>query len=141
MIMCRSVERHSALMVLFFSHHLWSSIFDLSLAQRSGVQHRSFVFAMKRLNNGFYQSHTWRRCRQAYAASVGGLCERCKSLGIITAGRVVHHKIELTEKNYKDEKIAYGFDNLMLLCQSCHEQVHKGKKPYKFDAEGNIVAK
>ena len=94
---------------------------------------------MKRLNNGFYQSKTWARCRSAYVASVGGLCEKCKENGLINAGRVVHHIIPLTEKNCSDPKIAYGFDNLMLLCQSCHELVHRGSKPYKFDTNGRLI--
>lgn len=40
-----------------------------------------------------------------------------------------------------DDSLAYGFDNLMLLCQSCHEEIHKGKRQYKFDAMGNVVEK
>lgn len=94
---------------------------------------------MKRLNNGFYQSNTWVRCREAYKKSVGGLCEMCKQSGILSAGRVVHHIIHLTEENCHDPQIAYGFDNLMLLCQSCHESVHRGAKPYKFDSAGNVI--
>lgn len=121
----------------FFHHNL------LSYRNGPDLIHLAFslCFTMKRLNNGFYQSHTWRRCREAYIASVGGLCERCKEYGIITAGRVVHHIVPLTEKNYTDEKIAYNFDNLMLVCQSCHEEIHRGQKSYKFDADGNILCK
>lgn len=96
---------------------------------------------MKRLNNGFYQSHAWKRCRAAYIASVGGLCERCKAMGIINAGRVVHHKVELTPQNYTDPAIAYGFDNLMLVCQECHEQIHKGVKPYRWTTDGKLIEK
>lgn len=91
--------------------------------------------------NGFYQTKAWTRCRQAYFNSVGGLCERCKAKGIINAGRVVHHKTFLTEKNVSDPSIAYGFGNLILLCQSCHEEVHRGVKRYTFDSEGNIISK
>lgn len=92
---------------------------------------------MARLN-GFYQTGAWTRCRDAYRKSVGGMCEMCMRNGIINAGRVVHHKIPLTEKNMHDPAIAYGFDNLMLVCQSCHEQIHRGVRRYKFDADGNI---
>lgn len=60
-------------------------------------------------------------------------------MGMLNAGRVVHHKIHLTESNYTDPSIAYGFENLMLLCQHCHEEVHKGTKPYKWDADGNLI--
>ena len=68
----------------------------------------------------------------------GGLCERCKRNGIIKAGRVVHHIVPLTEKNYTDPMIAYNFDNLMVVCQSCHEEIHRGTKRYEFDPVGNI---
>lgn len=96
---------------------------------------------MKRLNNGFYQSHAWKRCRAAYIAAAGGVCERCKAMGILNAGRVVHHKVELTPQNYTDPAIAYGFDNLMLVCQECHEQIHKGVKPYRWTTDGKLIEK
>ena len=93
---------------------------------------------MRRLNNGFYQSKAWKRCRESYIKSKGGLCEMCLSAGLIKAGRVVHHKTELTEENCGDPNISLNFDNLMLLCHSCHEAIHQGKKCYGFDAEGNL---
>lgn len=98
-----------------------------------------FGVSMKRLDNGFYQNSAWVRCRKAYIASVGGICERCRSKGILNAGRVVHHITELTPQNYTDPAIAYGFDNLMLLCQACHEEVHRGKKRYVWDKDGRLV--
>lgn len=99
----------------------------------------SLALFMRRLDNGFYQSPAWVRCRKAYIQSKDGLCERCKEKGIITAGRIVHHKIALTLENFTDPKIAYDFGNLMLLCQSCHEEIHRGKKRYTFDDDGNVV--
>ena len=95
----------------------------------------------KLLNNGFYQSYAWTRCRQAYIASSDGLCERCKRKGIINAGRVVHHIIEMDEKTCHDPALAFGFDNLELVCQSCHEEIHRGARMYKFDAMGNVQEK
>ena len=41
----------------------------------------------------FYSSRAWRDCRDAYARSVGGLCERCRAKGLITPGTEVHHKV------------------------------------------------
>lgn len=96
---------------------------------------------MKRLDNGFYQSKAWARCREAYIKSVGGLCETCKAKGIYRAGKIVHHKIHLTEENYTDPSIAYGFNNLVLVCHQCHEEIHKGKKRFFFDANGKIFEK
>ena len=89
--------------------------------------------------NGFYQSPEWTKCRMAYIAYSGGLCERCKAKGIIRAGRVVHHKIHLTAENYTRPEISLSFQNLELLCQSCHEEEHRGKRRYSFTEDGIVV--
>lgn len=72
---------------------------------------------------------------------MGGLCERCKSRGIITAGRVVHHKVRLTAENYMRPEISLSFENLELLCQSCHEEEHRGKRRYVFSEDGKVLEK
>lgn len=94
---------------------------------------------MRTLSNGFYQSQEWVKCRRAYIAYAGGLCERCKAKGIIQAGRVVHHKTHLTPENYMRPEISLNFDNLELLCQACHEEEHKGKIRYRFTEDGQVV--
>ena len=96
---------------------------------------------MRRLDNGFYQSKAWEKCRRGYIKSVGGLCEKCKSIGIYSPGVIVHHIIPLTEENYTDDSLAFGYDNLMLVCRSCHEQIHKSKVRYFFNSHGEIVEK
>lgn len=93
---------------------------------------------MRSIDVAFYKSRAWEKCRADYVKKVGGLCERCLSMGIYNAGKIVHHKKELTPENYKDPSVSLNFDNLMLLCHSCHEQVHRGMKRYSFDAEGNV---
>ena len=93
---------------------------------------------MRSIDHSFYKSKAWEKCRASYIKSKGGLCERCLSLGIYTAGKIVHHKKELTPENCTDPAVALNFDNLMLVCHSCHEQIHKGMKRYGFDAEGNL---
>ncbi len=55
---------------------------------------------------------------------MGGLCERCLAKGLIVPGYIVHHKIHLTEDNYKDPSVAFNFNNLEYLCKTCHEQEH-----------------
>lgn len=34
----------------------------------------------------FYTTWKWRNCRKAYAKSVGKMCERCRSRGVIEVG-------------------------------------------------------
>jgi len=88
-----------------------------------------------------YDRRAWRRCRAAYAKSVGGLCERCKAKGLIKAGVIVHHKIYLNEDNKNDPSVVYNFENLELLCLECHNDEHGWRKRrYVVDEFGRVTA-
>lgn len=82
----------------------------------------------------------WKDCRKAYIKSVGGLCERCYSKGIIKHGDTVHHKTPLTPENINDPSVTLNPENLELLCRSCHAEIHKPEKRYKVDEWGKIIA-
>ena len=87
----------------------------------------------------FYKSDDWKLARTIKIASVGGRCEKCGAIGT-----EVHHIIHLTPDNVKDPKISINQDNLMLLCNECHNKEHErftSKKDYSFDADGNMVKK
>ena len=73
----------------------------------------------------FYNTPAWRRTREAYRQSVGGLCEDCKDKGIIRAGDCVHHVIPLSPTNLSNENITLNWANLRLLCDECHARVHQ----------------
>lgn len=77
----------------------------------------------KEFARAFYASTAWERAREAYFISQHGLCEICQN-----AGKIVHHKIELTPENINDIKITCGWENLELLCQDCHTRHHLGSK-------------
>ena len=89
----------------------------------------------------FYSSKKWIKCRDTYL-SEHQICERCAKRGIIVAAEHVHHKRELTAKNYKNPMIAFNPDNLEALCWECHNKEHHSIKEigedYFFDADGNI---
>lgn len=87
----------------------------------------------------FYRSMAWRNCRDAYASSVGGLCEECLKDGIITAGEIVHHKIHVSPETIHDPGILLNWDNLELVCRSCHLKLHGDKKRYSVDQAGRII--
>ena len=87
----------------------------------------------------FYSSKVWQECREAYKKKAGGLCEVCKSKGIITAGVIVHHKKHINSSNVKDPNITLNFDNLMLVCEKCHGKEHGKKKRYSVSADGTII--
>ena len=47
---------------------------------------------MKEFAKAFYKSKVWQNTRDAYASSVGWLCEDCMTKGLYKAGEIVHHK-------------------------------------------------
>lgn len=104
----------------------------------------------KEFAKSFYKSKEWKRCRTMYAASVGGLCERCLRNGIVTAGEIVHHKIHVTPETINDPQVLLSWSNLELVCRECHhklhdEQMHKPASGYgrrfSVDSDGKITAK
>ena len=88
----------------------------------------------------FYGSPAWKNCRAAYIKSVGGLCERCRAAGKITAGAEVHHKVRLTPGNVHDPHVALAWSNLELLCEDCHHQEHrKTARRWRCDERGHVI--
>lgn len=87
----------------------------------------------------FYKTEAWQACRDAYAKSVGGLCERCLKKGRVVPGEIVHHRKYLDPQNVNDATVSLSWDNLELLCRECHGMEHrKNKKRYKVDALGRV---
>ena len=87
--------------------------------------------------NVFYRSRLWRNCRDQYAASKGGLCERCLARGLIVPGAEVHHKIRLTPENLTDPAVSTNWANLELLCEACHHEEHT-KTGMRTDEAGHV---
>ena len=63
----------------------------------------------------------WRKIRARYIRKEP-LCEACKANGKIELAALVHHKKPLSDGGTNDE------DNLMSLCVSCHEKIHRRGK-------------
>ena len=66
--------------------------------------------------------------------------------GIIEAGSKdrpleVHHKIPLTADNVRDPEISLNWDNLELLCKTCHdtERERKGGKRWRVGPDGRVL--
>lgn len=93
---------------------------------------------MKEWAKSFYKSRAWRKCRDAFFIAKHGLCERCSG-----PGKIVHHKIWLTPDNINDPDISLDWNNLELLCQTCHNREHHSVSPVaeglRFDEQGNLV--
>lgn len=80
----------------------------------------------------FYKTKTWKNISALYKLSKHGICERCGGIG-----EIVHHKHYITSKNINEPEVTMNFDNLELLCRTCHNQEHFSSND--FDADGNIV--
>lgn len=96
----------------------------------------------KEFSRAFYNSATWKNCKEEYLRSKGYLCERCLKQGKITPAKIVHHKIHLNPNNINNPEVAIGFNNLEALCQDCHNKEHfKGKveRRCKFDEFGRLI--
>lgn len=100
-----------------------------------------FICAMKPYAEKFYNSPEWKRTREAYAKSVGRLCEMCKKKGVIRAGEIVHHKVHITPDNINNPEITLAWNNLMCVCRDCHAAIHAGrdKLPYRIGTNGEII--
>ena len=93
----------------------------------------------------FYTSWKWRSCRTSFTKSKGNLCERCLKRGIIEPGSKdrpleVHHKIPLTAENVSDPKVSLNWENLELLCKSCHDEERERRaKRWKIGPDGRVL--
>ena len=93
----------------------------------------------------FYTSWIWRKCRKAFAESKGNLCERCLKRGIIQPGTKeqpleVHHKVPLTPDNVRDPNVALAWENLELLCKSCHDsEKDRKRKRWRVGPDGRVI--
>ena len=94
----------------------------------------------KEYARAFYNSTAWKQCREAYKISVHHLCELCGS-----PGYYVHHKTHLTPRNINNPRVTLSFDNLRLLCATCHKGVHYNgfatSDGLTFDDDGNLIQK
>ena len=94
----------------------------------------------KDFSRKFYNSKRWKMIRNSFIASKFGICERCGKPN----AKQVHHKNYLTEDNINDPSISIDFNNLELLCDTCHQNEHHKQTTstidgLQFDSEGNII--
>jgi len=85
----------------------------------------------------FYTSREWRKRRKKFLEERDGLCEICLSKGLIEPAVHVHHKVPITSENLDDPRITLSFDNLMALCEECHQAQHRTKR-WRCDELGHV---
>ena len=95
----------------------------------------------KAFSNKFYHSKKWQEIRAYVLQRDFYMCQICKTPNCNT----VHHIRELTPMNIDDSSITVNPDNLMTVCNRCHNLIHDRYKHnedvqrYTFDAEGNVI--
>ena len=67
-----------------------------------------------------YHTKQWDIAKRQVALRDNSLCRLCFSNRSWTASQLVHHIVEVEE----DSTLIYSADNLISLCESCHQQVH-----------------
>ncbi|WP_416729210.1 HNH endonuclease [Fictibacillus sp. JL2B1089] len=71
----------------------------------------------------FYKSKAWKKCRKLVLIRDNHLCQNCFKKGKLTAADMVHHIEELKDK----PELALNEDNLISLCNTCHNKEHPDK--------------
>lgn len=79
--------------------------------------------------NDFYRSKEWTAFRQALIAERTNdegdvICEHCGEPIVRAYDIIAHHKIALTERNYKDALVALNPENIALVHHVCHNRIH-----------------
>lgn len=79
-------------------------------------------------NRKFYSSKAWKVTRERIKRRDNGLCQLCWDKSRIKPMHTVHHIIELDDS----DRLALVHNNLISLCEPCHQHVHKEyKEPNK----------
>lgn len=85
-----------------------------------------------------YNCERWKKVRKLKRMESNGFCERCLEEGKFTPGKIVHHKEPITDKNYLDDDLMYGLENLEFVCDECHKELHGNPSDLYFDEDGML---
>lgn len=80
------------------------------------------AYARIRAKDASMYDARWRKVRAAYLRR-NPLCEQCNRNGLTVRAELVHHIKEI-----KQGGSMYDPTNLMALCNSCHEDLHKANR-------------
>lgn len=99
----------------------------------------------KNMSNGdfkkkLYNSTKWQKIRKQVLQRDFYICQICGQVN----SNIVHHIKELTKDNIADSSIATNKENLITVCNQCHDEIHnrnyrRAKRDYHFDSDGNFV--
>ena len=69
----------------------------------------------------FYKSKEWKQMRAYVFGLSHGLCDQCRSSGIVKPGDVVDHRVSIK----RDYSLRLTLSNLWTLCHGCHNKKTK----------------
>jgi len=100
--------------------------------EREAQRNREYKMARQdRDIQAIYNSKTWKMMVIIIKNRDNGLCLLCASEKKIGYYDTIHHIIELKDDITK----AFNKDNLITLCESCHQKVHKAYKISKLSKQ------
>lgn len=71
----------------------------------------------------FYNCELWKHKRREALKRDNNECQKCKAKGLYSAADCVHHKQHVK----KHPELALDLENLISLCNSCHDEEHPEK--------------
>ena len=94
----------------------------------------------KNFSKKLYNSAKWKKIRHFVLMRDFYICRVCGEPNCDT----VHHIVELTPMNINDPNITLNPENLITLCNQCHDEVHgrnyrQEVRWYAFDTDGNLI--
>lgn len=84
-----------------------------------------------RTDSTLYNTKQWKKLRNYYIMN-HPLCENCFKYGLVTPATQTHHKkpFMLGKTSEEQRELCFSEDNLMSLCTSCHQLLHKEGIPH-----------
>ena len=74
----------------------------------------------KDFSKAFYNSLQWKKIRAFVLTRDFYMCKICGA----PHAKIVHHIRELTPMNIGDASISMNTDNLITVCEQCHDEIH-----------------
>lgn len=86
-------------------------------------------------HDAVYRDSRWNKVKPIVHRRDNGLCRQCFELQKYQASQLVHHIVEPED----DLSLAYEPSNLISLCESCHQKIHKEYRAgRKAQAQGRL---
>jgi len=94
---------------------------DAKNKEREAQYSKEIARGRDKIYHEFYNSEEWARVRGAAISRDHALCQDCLKRNIIKPYDVVHHIVPI--KDDWDKRL--DLNNLVCLCESCHQERHK----------------